>query len=171
MKININNKIATLVGESKIICGNSNYVIDFTFDAEWEPYAVKTARFVYVEGNKTKYIDVPFEGLQCNVPVLSNITLVLVGVYAGELHTTTPARIACEKSILCSGGMPEEPPSSVYAEILKLCNEAVTTAQSVEERANSGELNGKDYVLTDTDLTDIANLVIEILPTWQGGSY
>ena len=35
-------------------------------------------------------------------------------------------------------------------------------------------MNGKDgdtYVLTDTDKTDIANLVISKLPTWEGGSY
>lgn len=30
---------------------------------------------------------------------------------------------------------------------------------------------GADYVLTDDDKTDIANTVLELLPTWEGGSY
>jgi hypothetical protein len=45
-----------------------------------------------------------------------------------------------------------------------LLNEAVATAKSVEERANNGEFDGKDgkdYVLTEADKNDIAELVTE----------
>lgn len=31
--------------------------------------------------------------------------------------------------------------------------------------------DGEDYVLTGTDKSDIANIVLELLPTWEGGSY
>lgn len=31
--------------------------------------------------------------------------------------------------------------------------------------------DGEDYVLTGTDKSDIANIVLELLPAWEGGSY
>lgn len=46
IKINVKNKVAARQDDVSIVCGNSDYVIQFTFDADWEPYETKTARFV-----------------------------------------------------------------------------------------------------------------------------
>lgn len=108
IKIQVADKRATVEGSPIIVCGNSDYSIDFTFDAEWEGEALKTARFVYVQNGTSKYQDVVFTGSTVNVPVLSNTREVKVGVFAGDLQTTTPARIRCEPSILC-GSMKEDP--------------------------------------------------------------
>lgn len=41
----------------------------------------------------------------------------------------------------------------------------------VEQKLESGELKGDDYVLTEEDKEQIASSVLEALPAWEGGSY
>lgn len=122
-RVEIKNKEATVLGAGYIVCGNSDYSITFAFDSEWAELPVKTARFVYARGGKVEYQDVVFEGSTVDVPVLRNIDEVYVGVFAGDLHTTTPARILCKKSILCGdGSAPSAPTPDVYAQIIELVN-------------------------------------------------
>ena len=109
---------------SHIVCGNTDYQITFTFDSEWDAYDVKTARFIW----NGQYVDVVFTGNVCPVPTIRNATLCMVGVYAGDLHTTTPAYIKCDKSILCGDGAPAEPTEDVYSQIM--------------EKLNSGDIGG-----------------------------
>lgn len=117
INIQVRNKIA--VAEKAVyICGNSDFAVNFDFDSEWDNYQTKTARFAY-DG---RYTDVVFTGNQCEVPVLSDTYYFCVGVFAGDLHTTTPARVACKKSILCGGGIPADPPEDVYAQIMEKLN-------------------------------------------------
>lgn len=117
INIQVRNKIA--VAEKAVyICGNSDFVVNFDFDSEWNEYQTKTARFTY-EG---RYTDVVFTGNQCEIPVISDTYKFSVGVFAGDLHTTTPARVACKKSILCGGGVPADPPPDVYAQIMEKLN-------------------------------------------------
>ncbi len=118
INIVIRNKIAREVDGKHIICGNSDYTAVFDFDAEWEKYDTKTARFIWGD----KYADVIFSGNTCPFPVIVNAYGVLVGVYAGDLHTTTAAVIDTEKSILCKNGIPADPPPDVYAQIMDLLN-------------------------------------------------
>lgn len=104
LHITVNNKIATyLTRDGSIVCGNSDYRIVFSFDSEWEAYTDKIARFIWNES----YIDVAFTGDTVAVPVLTDTTSLKVGVYAGELSTTTPAEIECQLSILCESGASE----------------------------------------------------------------
>lgn len=119
IKISVKNKIAAKKDRTEYICGNSDFNILFTFDAEWDAYETRTARFAY----NGSYVDVVFEGNQCAVPVISDTYHFSVGVYAGDLHTTTPAYVPCKKSILCCGGVPADPPEDVYAQIMELLNQ------------------------------------------------
>ena len=106
IQISVANKHATVVGTPTIVCGNSEYTIKFSFDAEWSGESAKTARFVYTSGGVLKYDDVPFTGDTVSVPVLSNIKEVYVGAFAGTKLATTPAVIPCEPSILCGASLP-----------------------------------------------------------------
>lgn len=100
LHIAVTDKIATYKQRDGIIvCGNSDYQIVFTFDDEWNDYTQKTARFI-VNGTFT---DVNFTGDTCPVPILTGTLEVSIGVYAGTLSTTTPAKIPCVESILCYG--------------------------------------------------------------------
>lgn len=117
IKIAVNNKKAESPKE-RIVCGNSDFVIQFLFDDEWSAYETKTARFIYAGEMQ----DVVFTGDTCPVPVISKAAVCDVGVFAGNLHTTTPALIACDKSILCDDGVPADPAPDVYAQIMELLN-------------------------------------------------
>ena len=101
INISITNKRPTVIGTPVITCGNSDYTITFSFDSEWSGISAKTARFVYAQRGALKFQDVKFSGTTVVVPILSATREVMVGVYAGDLRTTTPARIPCEYSILC----------------------------------------------------------------------
>jgi hypothetical protein len=120
INVTVANRVATYHRrDGAIVCGNSDYQIRFVFDAEWEEHPTKTARFI--TGGEP--VDVEFTGDTVTAPVLQGIRSVKVGVYAGNLRTTTSALIPCELSILCGGGEPKEPTSSLYAEIMEALNE------------------------------------------------
>lgn len=96
INITVREKIAHTISDTCIVCGNSDYVAIFDFDAEWDAYATKTARFIW----GGTFTDVPFTGNECPVPVIPDAVSVLVGVYAGDLHTTTAAAVEVRRSIL-----------------------------------------------------------------------
>lgn len=115
INVKVKNKIA-VADDTLYICGNSDFVINFDFDDEWAEHTTKTARFIF-DG---QYADVVFVDNRCPVPVMSNIYDFKVGVYVGDLQTTTPARVAATKSILCENGAPAAPHPDVYAQLKTL---------------------------------------------------
>lgn len=125
LKVDVQNKIPRRLDDYNIVCGNDDYEILFSFDSEWDEHVVKTARFNYLRNGEKKYINVPFDGVLCKVPPLYGIKSVEVGVFAGDLKTTTMAVIKCEKSALCDSGVPEEPTEDVYNQIMALFNEKI----------------------------------------------
>ena len=119
ISINVQNKIARANGNPQIVCGNSDYTVSFEFDSEWEAYPVKTARYAYCKRGVLQYEDVLFEDSTAPVPVLHDIDLVAVGVYAGNLHTTTPARILCVSCITDGAPVHMPPTPDVYNQLLQ----------------------------------------------------
>lgn len=102
INITVAEKIATNTTPGEVIvCGNSNYTVTFDLDAEWTAETARTARFVYYKNGLSLYQDVAFTGNTVAVPTLYGVAYVLVGVYAGNLRTTTPAKVLCDRSILC----------------------------------------------------------------------
>ena len=142
----VHGKIATANKDALYICGNSDFVIEFDFDEEWEAFTAKTARFSY----NGSYTDIVFSGTRCAVPVLSNIYGFKVGVFAGNLHTTTPAYVAAKKSILCEHGSPVEPEPDVYAQIMEEMNRMADSV-GAEVKARLTALEESDETLADTD--------------------
>ena len=116
INIMIKNKIATKSNNVTYICDNSDYVINFDFDSEWDAYDTKTARFAY----GGQYTDIIFVGNRCNVPVITNTYAFHIGVFAGDLHTTTPVRVPCRKSILSSASIHVDPTPDVYDQLMEL---------------------------------------------------
>lgn len=116
INIMIKNKIATKSNNVTYICDNSDYVINFDFDGEWDAYDTKTARFAY----GGQYTDIVFVGNQCNVPVITNTYAFHIGVFAGDLHTTTPVRVPCRKSILSGASTHVDPTPDVYDQLMEL---------------------------------------------------
>ena len=102
INIQVRNKIAVNPMQDSYVCGNSDYEVHFDFDAEWDAYETKTACFVY----GGEYQNVVFTGTECKVPIIKNVCVFEVGVFAGNLCTTTPASVPASKSILCGVGVP-----------------------------------------------------------------
>lgn len=117
--VSVTAKVAEAEGSPVIVCGNSDYIIHFSFDSEWDAYAAKTARFVYMKNGTLQHQDVVFSGEECTAPVLYDTDCTAVGVYAGNIRTTTPARIPCARCITDSGSVHPDPPPDVYAQILE----------------------------------------------------
>lgn len=120
INITVRAKKARAEERARVVCGNSDYTVRFDFDEEWAEYAVKTARFVTENGN---YTDVQFEGSDCPVPILRNTRTLLVGVFAGNLRTTTAALIHAVPCITDPDGTPADPTPDVYAQLMERLNE------------------------------------------------
>lgn len=97
----VSNKKATfLQRDGGIVCGNSDYQIEFHFDSAWDAYPTKTARFIW----NGKHKDIEFPGSVCPVPIVADTEQLEVGVYVEgteDLRTSTSAIIPCTRSILC----------------------------------------------------------------------
>lgn len=160
----VKNKIAVTVDDTLYICGNSGFVINFDFDAEWADFDVKTARFISENG---AYQDVVFKGSQCPMPILSNTYNIKVGVFAGDLQTTTPAMISAKKSILCGVGTPETPKEDVYAQITELLQgieiiDRESIAEAVAVAVAAAETATEQAEKVDTALGDSSWIGFEL---------
>lgn len=153
IEIHVKNKIAKSPKE-RIVCGNSDYFIKFVFDDEWSEHDTKTARFIY----NHKYEDVVFSGDTCPAPIISGATACAVGVFAGDLHTTTPALIECKKSILCDDGVPADPLPDVYAQLLEKYDEVRRGVQADWEQTDD---TAADFIKNKPTISDSLLTLIE----------
>lgn len=161
--VTIKDKVASCSG-ARYVCGNSDYVIHFDFDDEWTEFETKTARFKCKKG----YVDVVFSGDVCAVPVITDVDLFSVGVYAGNIHTTTPAYVRAYKSILSGDTGPYDPPDDVYHQIMDMLNhlkepaavlytsQSLTDEQQAQARANIGA--GTPYTLPQASSAEIGGV-------------
>lgn len=139
IQIAITDKRPQVIGAPVIVCGNSDYTLTFSFDAGWDAVGAKTARFVYIRDGAVMYEDVAFTGATVAVPILTNIREVRVGVYAGDLHTSTPVVIPCECSIRCGTGAPADPTPSQYDQILALLQQNNAAIAGIQ-------IGGRNYI-------------------------
>lgn len=146
IEITIRNKVARIASSSIIVGKNKDYIVRFNFDEDWDKYDTKTARFSQDE----QYQDIIFAGNECSMPALDGGKVVEVGVYAGDISTTTPAYLKVQKSIIDDDGVPAEPQPDVYAQLMERLNELeapaavlytaqnLTDAQKEQARNNIG---------------------------------
>ncbi len=181
IKISVRNKVAVADG-TLYVCGNSDFVLEFDFDSDWSEYITKTARFVY----RGTYVDVVFQGNVCPVPIISNVHRFYVGVYAGDLRTTTPASVEAKRSILCGNEPPAAPHPDIYAQIQALfdagldesranANAAAASAAAAEESAQqAGEgarqaaLSAQQAAESETEATRLTEIATDAADTAAG---
>lgn len=201
----INIKVENLVpilqeGCNKILCGNGDYEVHFSFDEEWANYNVKTALFVC--GGDTFYS--VFEGEDCEVPEIDGGTTCYIGVVSGditsgnEIPKKKTSRWVCVEAVPTITSIakePKAPPKDVYVEFMALLNKYIAGGGGGGESGKDGfspivnitpidnghrvtitdiegdhtyeVFNGEkgdDYILTDVDKTEIANMVLNGLP-------
>lgn len=127
--IAVENGVASQRDTAVYICGSGDFTAVFAFEAGWPVEDLKTARFQ----TESTYQDVLFRGNACPVPVFTNARKLEVGVYCGNLRTTTPARIAIREGIRSAWGPPEDPAPSLYDQILEAVGEADLRLEEVTD--------------------------------------
>lgn len=123
--IEVRDKIATLKSKNfNLVGGNNDYDVVFDFDEDWQDLNAKTAIFVFDNENP---VYVPFEGNVCEGVAINDATMCLIGVFSGDLRTTTPAVVDCVyRSILDeANGTPAPPKEDVYNQIIDLINKYI----------------------------------------------
>lgn len=126
--IKVRNRIAEAVGSPEIICGNDGYNVVFDFDEEWAVQEIKTMRVAWTDtfSGNPRHIDVPFFTGSAAIPAIADAYEVQIGVYTGNIMTTTPARIPCVRCITDSGTYHEDPEPETYAALLQLLRDIRT---------------------------------------------
>ena len=164
IEITIHNKVARIASSPIIVGKNKDYIVRFDFDEDWNKYDTKTARF----SQDGEYQDIIFAGNECSMPALDGGKVVEVGVYAGDISTTTPAYLKVQKSIIDDDGVPAEPQPDVYAQLMERLNELeapaavlyteqnLTDEQKAQARDNMGvpEQVQSDWEQTDETAAD-----------------
>ena len=115
MHIAVREKRACQTDRTVYVCGSGDYTAVFDFDEEWLGTDLKTARFQ----TENTYQDVLFRGNSCPVPMISYARKLEIGVFAGNLRTTTCARVALREGIRSAWGPPEEPGPNLCDQILE----------------------------------------------------
>ena len=133
-----------------IVCGNGDYQIKFTFDAEWSEFVKKTARFTW--NGEHKHVE--FNGDTVKIPMVINTTVVTVGVFAGEDDideaplATTKVTILCIEGSRCGNSVPNAGTGATYTNEAKgyalQAQEAAKTAQ--EAMASGEEYKGLEFI-------------------------
>ena len=119
LNIEVKNKIA--IGDNtKIVCDNSDYIVNFNLDQEWDNFSTKTMRVRYSNNEYTDYV---FNGTSCKLPVITDKSAIEIGLYAGNLHTTSGAAYECIGSILGGAGTQIEPAQNIYNQIIQLLDD------------------------------------------------
>ena len=137
IEISVQNLVAWQTNSTDYVCGNSEFVVGFVFDSEWDKIETKTARFIH----GGEHTDIVFTGTECKVPKIFNVKRMEVGVFAGDLQTTTPAVVHCRKSVLCDSGAPADPPPDVYAQVMEFLDKGVSAEQIAQAVADYLEAN------------------------------
>lgn len=127
--IAVENGVASQRDTAVYICGSGDFTAVFAFEAGWPVEDLKTARFQ----TESTYQDVLFRGNACPVPVFTNARKLEVGVYCGNLQTTTPARIAIREGIRSAWGPPEDPAPSLCDQILEAVGETDLRLEEVTD--------------------------------------
>ena len=129
--IAVENGVASQTDGTVYICGSGDFTAVFAFGEQWQAEDLKTARFQ----TESTYQDVLFRGMSCPVPVFTNARKLEVGVFSGNLRTTTPARIALREGIRSAWGPPEDPSPSLYDQLLETLEDTGLRLEEVRDGA------------------------------------
>ena len=119
INITVKGKVASSDTKT-IVNGNSDYVVNWVLDGEWADYDTKTMRVRHYDGT---VIDCIFTGCSCSLPIITETCMIEIGLFAGDLITSTPAVINCIRCIRDDDGPVQDPTPSIYDQLLAKLNE------------------------------------------------
>lgn len=154
--IKVTDKVPELVsGPDYVVCDNSDYTEVWQLDEEWAQFEHRTMQVNYKDGT---YERVLFTGDTCALPALPVPGPVHVGLFAGDIHTTRPARLLAVRSGTTSSGEERDPMPNGYAQAIQALDAKLDKNQGAENAGKAlvvgddgnvvpGEAQGGSYTL------------------------
>lgn len=128
--IKVTDKVPELVsGPDYVVCDNSDYTVAWQLDEEWAQFESRTMQVNYKDGT---YERVLFTGNTCALPALPVPGPVHVGLFAGNIHTTRPARLLAVRSATTDSGEERDPMPNGYAQAIKALDGKLDKNQGAE---------------------------------------
>ena len=115
--IKVVDKVPIVVsGPQYVVCDNSDYTVVWQLDEEWAQFESRTMQVNYKDGT---YERVLFTGNSCALPAIPVSGPVHVGLFAGDIHTTRPARLLAVRSATTDSGEERDPMPNGYAQAIE----------------------------------------------------
>ena len=115
--IKVVDKVPIVVsGPQYVVCDNSDYTVVWQLDEEWAQLEHRTMQVNYKDGT---YERVLFTGDTCTLLAIPVSGPVHVGLFAGDIHTTRPARLLAVRSATTDSGEERDPMPDGYAQAIK----------------------------------------------------
>lgn len=115
--IKVVDKVPIVVsGPQYVVCDNSDYTVVWQLDEEWAQFEHRTMQVNYKDGT---YERVLFTGDSCTLPAIPVSGPVHVGLFAGDIHTTRPARLLAVRSAITDSGEERDPMPNGYAQAIE----------------------------------------------------
>ena len=116
-------------GPQYVVCDNSDYTVVWQLDEEWAQLEHRTMQVNYKDGT---YERVLFTGDSCTLPAIPVSGPVHVGLFAGDIHTTRPARLLAVRSATTDSGEERDPMPDGYAQAIKALDAKLDKNQGVD---------------------------------------
>lgn len=128
--IKVVDKVPIVVsGPQYVVCDNSDYTVVWQLDEEWAQFESRTMQVNYKDGT---YERVLFTGNSCALPAIPVPGPVHVGLFAGNIHTTRPARLLAVRSATTDSGEERDSMPNGYAQAIKALDGKLDKNQGAE---------------------------------------
>ena len=128
--IKVTDKVPELVsGPDYVVFNNSDYTVVWQLDEEWAQFEHRTMQVNYKDGT---YERVLFTGNSCALPAIPVKDWFFVGLFAGDIHTSRPARLLAVRSATTDSGEERDPTPDGYAQAIKALDGKLDKNQGAE---------------------------------------
>lgn len=151
-------------GPQYVVCDNSDYTVVWQLDEEWAQLEHRTMQVNYKDGT---YERVLFTGDSCTLPAIPVSGPVHVGLFAGDIHTTRPARLLAVRSATTDSGEERDPMPNGYAQAIEALDAKLDKNQGAD---NAGKVLvvGDDGNVVPGEVQGVGSLPVAS-PTQLGG--
>lgn len=151
-------------GPQYVVCDNSDYTVVWQLDEEWAQFEHRTMQVNYKDGT---YERVLFTGDSCTLPAIPVSGPVHVGLFAGDIHTTRPARLLAVRSATTDNGEERDPMPNGYAQAIEALDAKLDKNQGADN-AGKALVVGDDGNVVPGDVQGGGSLPVAS-PTQLGG--
>ena len=128
--IKVVDKVPIVVsGPDYVVCDNSDYTVVWQLDEEWAQFEHRTMQVNYKDGT---YERVLFTGDSCTLPAIPVKDWFFVGLFAGDIHTTRPARLLAVRSATTDSGEERDPTPDGYTQAIQALDGKLDKNQGAE---------------------------------------